>query len=81
MPSHHSRTALELRLLVDRSVVEVFVMGGRAVFSKTFAPSVLYVPDTHVALQAWGDVDALTASVDVYSMGCGWTDPPYQPDP
>jgi len=33
---------------------------------------VLYVPDTHVALQAWGepgDVDALTdGSVDVYSM-------------
>jgi len=42
-------------------------------FCTTFAPSVLYVPDTHVALQAWGepgDVDALTdGSVDVYSMG------------
>ena len=80
-PILKGETALELRVLVDRSVVEVFVMGGRAVFSKTFAPSVLYVPDTHVALQAWGDVDALAASVDVYSMGCGWTDPPYQPAP
>ena len=73
-------TALELRILVDRSVVEVFVMGGRAVFTKSFLPSVLYVPDTHVVLQAWGDVAALTLpSVEVYSMGCGWTDPPYQP--
>ena len=37
---------------------------------------------SHVALQAWGDVDALTLnSIDVHSMGCGWTDPPYQPSP
>lgn len=61
---------------------QVFLMGGRVVFSKTYAPSVLYAPDTHVAVQAWGDVDALTmTSIDVFSMGCGWTDPPYQPEP
>tara|TARA_B110001452_G_scaffold149298_1_gene124259 strand:- start:365 stop:553 length:189 start_codon:yes stop_codon:yes gene_type:complete len=54
----------------DRCVVVIFRPRH---FCTTFAPSVLYVPDTHVALQAWGepgDVDALTdGSVDVYSMG------------
>lgn len=71
---------LSIRVLVDRSTVEVFIMGGRVVFSATYAPTVLYVPDTHVALHAWG-VNVGNASADVYSMGCGWTDPPYQPRP
>jgi len=70
---------LSLRVLVDRSVVEVFVMGGRVVFTKTYNPSVLYVPDTNVVLHAWGN--SLTASADVFSMGCGWTGQPYQPHP
>merc|ERR1712039_348044 len=70
---------LSLRVLVDRSFVEVFVMGGRVVFTKTYTPSVLYVPDTIVALHSWG-VSA-TASAEVFSMGCGWTEQPYQPNP
>ena len=55
-------------------------MGGRVVFSKVYAPALLYVPDTHVALQAWGGV-ATVADVAVYSMGCGWTAEPYQTNP
>ena len=66
-------------MLVDRSVVEVFAMGGRVVFSKTYNPGLLYVPDTNIALQTWGA--GTTASIDVWSMGCGWSDPPYQPNP
>jgi hypothetical protein len=70
---------VDIRLLVDRSIVEVFVMGGRVVFSKVYAPALLMVPDTHVALQAW---DApVTADIDVHSMGCGWTAEPYQTHP
>eukprot|EP01051_Picozoa_sp_SAG22_P000928 SAG22_NODE_30_length_28348_cov_12.488584_25_plen_118_part_00 len=64
---------------VDRSIVEVFVMGGRVVFSKVYAPALLYVPDTHVALRAWGA--PTTADVEVHSMGCGWTAEPYQAHP
>ena len=79
-PILKGETTLDLRVLVDRSIVEVFFMGGRAVFSKTFNPAVLYVPDTHVVLQAWG-ADLTVGSVDVFSMGCGWADPPYQPNP
>ena len=69
-----------MRLLVDRSVVEAFIMGGRVVFSTTYRPSVLYVPDTHISLHAWG-TPLINASIDVFSMGCGWTDAPYQPHP
>jgi hypothetical protein len=59
--------------------LQVFVMGGRVVFSKTYNPGVLYVPDTNIALHAWGA--SVAASIDVFSMGCGWTNPPYQPNP
>ena len=80
-PILKGEAALDLRILVDRSVVEVFVQGGRAVFSKTFAPSVLYVPDTWLAVHAFGDAPLTLETIDVHSMGCGWTDPPWQPHP
>ena len=38
-------------MLVDRSLVEAFVMGGRVVFTKVYNPGVLYVPDTNIALR------------------------------
>ena len=80
-PILNGEAALDLRILVDRSVVEVFVQGGRAVFSKTFAPSVIYVSDIHVAVHAFGDAPLTLETIDVHSMGCGWTDPPWQPHP
>ena len=40
-------------------------MQGRVVFSKVYSPARLYIPDTHVALQAWGA--SITADIDVYS--------------
>ena len=49
----------------DRSIVEAFIMQGRVVFSKVYSPARLYIPDTHVALQAWGA--SITADIDVYS--------------
>jgi len=74
-------TTVDMRILVDRSVVEVFIMGGRVVFSKTYEPQTMYVPDTNIALQAWGTTPLDIESLDVFSMGCGWTNPPYQPTP
>jgi len=78
-PILKGENVVDLRVLVDRSVVEVFIMGGRVVFSKTFLPNPLYVPDTNVVLEAWGTT--ANASVAVFSMGCGWTDPPYSSNP
>ena len=40
-------------------------MGGRVVFSKVYAPKLLMVPDTHVAIQAWGA--PVSADVEVRS--------------
>ena len=74
-------TTLMLRILVDRSIVEAFVMGGRAVLTKAFNPSVLYVPDTHVAVHAWGSAAITVESLDVFAMGCGWASAPYQANP
>ena len=39
----------------------------------------IQLPDTNVALHAWGT--PITASADVFSMGCGWTEEPWQPNP
>jgi len=78
-PILSNEKTLTMRFLVDRSIVEVFVMGGRVVFTKAYNPAVLYVPDTNVAVHAWGV--AATTSIDVFSMGCGWSNPPYQPNP
>lgn len=78
-PIPKGETQLDLRILMERCVVEVFVMGGRVVFSKTYSPQVLYVPDTNVVVQAW--VATLTSAVDVFAMGRGWTNSPYQSEP
>ena len=80
-PILRDELTLDIRLLIDRSTVEAFLMGGRVVFSATYRPSVLYVPDTHVALHTWGAAGSYNATADVFSMGCGWSDPPYQPHP
>jgi hypothetical protein len=71
-------TVVDMRLLVDRSIVEAFIMGGRTVFTKTFGPP--QIPDTNVVVEAAG-ADATANSVEVWSMGCGWTAVPYQPNP
>jgi len=47
--------------------------------SPLFRPNPTQLPDTNVALHAWGT--PITASVDVFSMGCGWTEEPWQPHP
>jgi len=43
------KTVLDVRLLVDRSIGEVFVMDGRAVFSKTAGPQI--TSESHVVVE------------------------------
>ena len=66
-------TSVSVRVLVDRAVVEAFVAGGRAVFTQkvVWQDSLVYVASTSGAV----------ANLTVYSMGCGWNDPPYQERP
>ena len=66
-------TAVNVRVLVDRALVEAFVADGRAVLTQAIAweDSTVHVESSTGA----------TADVIVYSMGCGWNDPPYEERP
>ena len=62
-------SSLDMRILVDRIIVEVFVQGGRVAYTKSFAPE--HWTQTAVQLLA-SNGTALASSAKVWSMGCGW---------
>eukprot|EP00041_Stephanoeca_diplocostata_P017917 m.370070 g.370070 ORF g.370070 m.370070 type:complete len:104 (+) comp20858_c0_seq12:2318-2629(+) len=75
-PSRSTRVlrgeTLDVRILVDRSVVEVFVMGGRIawvhadpLFNETKTAVHLYNDGAHVVA---------ASNVSIFGMGCGWRD-------
>ena len=62
--------ALTVRVLIDKSVVEFFVMGGRAAY---VACDEFYSPDnSSVHVFNTGPVPVAVPSVSAHSMGCGW---------
>jgi sucrose-6-phosphate hydrolase SacC (GH32 family) len=64
--------ALDVRILVDRPIVEVFLMGGRAAFVATRVP---FDPDaTSVHLFNSGNADVTAAHISVHGMSCGWAE-------
>lgn len=69
LPTEHT---LVVRVLVDRSVVEWFVQGGRAVKTQRWYPPA-GADGIAVAGQSTGTAGpAIVASVTVDEMGCGW---------
>lgn len=64
---------LDVRILVDRPLVEVFVQGGRAAY--VFADTTFTPDKSSVHLFNWGTSGAAVhaRSVSAYGMGCGWT--------
>ena len=66
-----NQTEVDVRIVVDRSIVEAFVMGGKVVLTKTWAGAV----DSNVQLFSGSGATAVTA--EVWSMGCGWDPVPY----
>ncbi len=61
---------LSLRVLVDRSIVEAFAGGGRAVASTREYPG-----EDETSVRLWSDRSSVMLSrVEVWSMGCGWED-------
>ena len=68
-------TTVDIRIVVDRSIVEAFVMGGRGVLTKTVHDSI----DTNVLL--FSGSGAVAKSAEVWSMGCGWDPVPYTDSP
>ena len=74
-----AESSLELRLLVDRSVVEAFVAGGRAVATARDYPAVEEVAArlwaAGAASESGAAGGALVQSAQAWSMGCGWEAP------
>jgi sucrose-6-phosphate hydrolase SacC (GH32 family) len=62
---------LNVRVLIDKPIVEFFVMGGRAAYvacDKFYSPS-----NSSIHLFNAGAVPLTVTNVSVYEMGCGWT--------
>jgi len=78
---------VDFRVLCDRSIVEAFLMGGRAVFSastndafpgsnnQTWDGDLRHGYPTAVQIFA-GGVETIASAV-AYAMGCGWVDEPW----
>merc|ERR1712151_120514 len=62
-------TSLDVRILVDRSIVEFFVSGGRAVYTARYYPE----PGSGGNIVVVANTDTAFLSAKVYEMGCGWT--------
>ena len=73
----NAETTLDVRILVDRPIVEVFIQGGRGAFSwaqDNFMPN-----RTGVHLFNAGSAIVVAKNVSVYGMACGWR--PDKPQP
>jgi len=65
------QASVDLRVLVDRSIVEVFANGGQAAGLLAYLPS--SAEHTSVHLFSRGEEAATVEDVQVFSMGCGWS--------
>ena len=67
-----NETTLSLRVVVDRSIVEAFAQGGRAVVTATaYAPSTANA----VGIEVAGFPRGVTViSATAHSMGCAWVE-------
>jgi hypothetical protein len=68
---------LDVRILVDRPLVEWFINGGRAAF--THAAADFDVGSTAVRLFNDGGTAVQASNVSVFGIGCGWTAVPPLP--
>ena len=64
-----TETAVRVRVLVDRSIVEIFVQGGRVAKTVRAYPK---PGSNQVWLEATSPAGATVSNVTAFSMGCGW---------
>ena len=70
VPVLAGETALAVRVLIDRSIVEAFFAGGRAAFTERAYP---HANQTAMRLAAPQSGPGVTVRrLDVFGMGCGW---------
>eukprot|EP01051_Picozoa_sp_SAG22_P010425 SAG22_NODE_939_length_6404_cov_3.836003_3_plen_235_part_00 len=65
---HAAPSILAFRALVDRSIVEIFVGGGRAVYTSAVGPP----PPSHSGAFVTAHAAATVSSAGAWEMGCGW---------
>lgn len=70
---------LDVRALIDKSMIEFFVMGGRA--SYVAADNFYNTSRTSVQIFNGGESSVIASSVSAYGMGCGWAHTKPQPSP
>ena len=61
---------LEIRIFVDRPIVEAFLMGGRGAYTSTDEKFTLAATSVHVYNE--GTADVVVRNASVFGMGCGW---------
>lgn len=64
-----TETEIKVRMLVDRSIIESFVAGGRAVLTNRDYPA---EGESSIRLLAAGKEPVTVKHIGVWSMGCGW---------
>lgn len=67
---------LDVRILVDRPIVETFVLGGRLAWAHPdeHGQPVFNVGNSSVHVYNNGAGEVVAQNVSVFGMGCGWTD-------
>ena len=62
-------STLDLRVLTDRSIIEVFAMGGRGATTAHDYPS---EGSAMFHLVNWGESPLMVRNLSIASMACGW---------
>ena len=71
---------LVVRMLADRSLVDIFVQGGRWAATQGWQHTAPRKPaDSNVMV--WSGSAGVSVQVDVHAMGCGWLNPSYTANP
>ena len=63
--------SLDLRVLVDRPVIEAFFMAGRTSYVTADTPFTLANSSVHIFND--GEASVLVSNVSAFGMGCGWS--------
>ena len=70
LPLLRNETTVDVRVLVDRPIVEIFVNGGRGAF--VYGDSDFDSEKTSVHVLNAGRANVSVSSASVFGMGCGW---------
>lgn len=81
----HLKLVMCMICFAGSGIVEAFLLGGRHSFTSMGPQDVAErakgavpgVPGTAIMLMSLGHTAITVKSAEIYSMGCGWTDPPY----